>query len=70
MVRAFHTAVCLGYGDHPQLLLYGGMDGDHKVLSDVWILDVESRRWREVRVKHQYLGDALWSPAWLRLYLP
>ena len=50
VARGLFTAVCLGYGDHPQLLLYGGL-GDDKVLSDVWILDVESRRWREVRVK-------------------
>ena len=47
--RSSHAAVCLGYGgDHPQLLVTGG-DG-FNVLSDVWLLDVQSGRWREVRV--------------------
>ena len=48
--RDEHVAVCLGYGgDHPQLLVTGGRDRI-AVLSDVWILDVQSERWREVRV--------------------
>ena len=48
--RNDHAAVCLGYGgDHPQLLVTGGFDG-RRVLSDVWLLDVQSGRWREVRV--------------------
>ena len=47
--RGFHAAVCLGYGgDHPQLLVIGGLGSN--VLSDVWLLDVQSGRWREVRV--------------------
>ena len=48
--RGRHAAVCLGYGgDHPQLLVTGGIFGS-SVLSDVWMLDVQSGRWREVRV--------------------
>ena len=48
--RYSHAAVCLGYGgDHPHLLVSGGTDGSN-VLSDVWLLDVQSGRWREVRV--------------------
>ena len=48
--RMAHAAVSLGYrGDHPQLLVTGGQDGT-TVLSDVWLLDLESGRWREVRV--------------------
>ena len=50
--RHSHAAVCLGYGgDHPQLLVTGG-DGSSfgDVLSDMWLLDVQSGRWREVRV--------------------
>ena len=48
--RSGHAAVCLDYGgDHPQLLVIGGLDNDDKVLSDAWLLDVQSRRWREVR---------------------
>ena len=48
--RSNHAAVCLGCGgDHPQLLVTGGWAGGD-VLSDVWLLDVQSGRWREVRV--------------------
>ena len=47
--RSGHAAVCLGYGgDHPQLLITGGYDGTR--LSDVWLLDLQSGRWREVSV--------------------
>ena len=47
--RYEHGAVCLGYGgDHPQLLVIGGWGSGS--LSDVWLLDVQSGRWREVRV--------------------
>ena len=49
--RSSHAAVCLGYGgDHPQLLVTGGYDSDGVILNDVWMLDVQSGRWREVRV--------------------
>ena len=49
--RSYHAAVCLGYGgDHPQLLVTGGVGSGTYVLSDVWLLDVQSGRWREVRV--------------------
>ena len=47
--RDSHAAVCLDYGDHPQLLVTGGRGGGNKVLSDAWILNVQSGRWREVR---------------------
>ena len=47
--RDEHTAVCLGYGgDHPQLFVTGGFGSG--VLSDVWMLDVQSWRWKKVRV--------------------
>ena len=49
VARNGHAAVCLDYGgDHPQLLVTGGKG--NKVLSDIWMLDVQSGRWREVRV--------------------
>ena len=49
MVREGHAAVCLGYGrDHPQLLITGGLGVGNKVLSDSWILDLQSGRWKEV----------------------
>ena len=48
--RSVHAAVCLGYGgSKPQLLVTGGRDSQNKVLNDMWILDTESERWREVR---------------------
>ena len=50
--RVRHAAVCLGYGgDHPQLLVTGGVGTGGKVLSDAWMLDVQSGKWREVRVR-------------------
>ena len=49
--RADHAAVCLGYGgDHPQLLVIGGRDENYKICNDAWMLDVESGRWKEVRI--------------------
>jgi hypothetical protein len=48
--RYGHAAVLLDYcGDHPQLFVTGGSDADREVLSDSWILDMQSGRWREVR---------------------
>ena len=48
--RHRHAAVCLwNGGDHPQLLVTGGMDEKNKVLSDMWLLDLHAGRWREVR---------------------
>ena len=44
-----HSAVCLDYGDHPQLLVIGGSGSGKKALSDGWLLDVQSGRWRKVR---------------------
>ena len=49
--RSSHAALCLGYGgDHPQLLITGGLGVDDKFLSDSWILDQQSGRWKEVSV--------------------
>ena len=53
--RSAHAAVCLGYGgDHLYLLVTGGLDNDTTTLSDVWMLDLKSGRWREVRVHHEW----------------
>ena len=47
--RSSHAACCLNYGqDHPQVLVTGGADKNGNALSDMWILDVQSGRWREV----------------------
>ena len=51
--RSYHAAVCLGYGgDHPQLLVTGGLATGLKILSDAWMLDVQSGKWKEVRRSH------------------
>ena len=46
-----HAAVCLGYGgDHPRLLISGGVDKDNRILNETWILDLQAGRWwRKVR---------------------
>ena len=50
MERDLHAACCLNFGDvHPQLLITGGVDKKGKTLSDAWLLDINTRRWREVR---------------------
>ena len=46
--RLYHSAVCLDYGgDRPQLLVTGGTDEDD-VFNDVWLMDVQSGRWKKV----------------------
>ena len=48
--RSSHATCCLNYGDdHPMLLVSGGVNTSDKVLDDMWILDLEGRRWTEVR---------------------
>ena len=52
--RASHRACCLNYGgENPQLLVSGGRDNDKKTLGDMWILDVESGKWKMVRFTKQ-----------------
>ena len=49
--RAGHAACCLNYGqDHPQLLVYGGLGEDNEPLGDMWLLDVDTVKWAEVRM--------------------
>ena len=49
--RSRHAACCLNYGqEQPQILLIGGEDRTGNPLGDVWILDVNSGRWRKVRL--------------------
>ena len=48
-MRALHAAACIEHGgDRPQLVIIGGVDTGCKVLKDVWIMDVQSRRWEKV----------------------
>lgn len=55
MERSTHAAVCLGYGESkPQLLVTGGRDNANEVLSDAWILDLESGEWKEVRKYYSF----------------
>ena len=49
--RQAHRACCLNYGeDNPKLLISGGEDEGYNVLGDMWILDVNSGKWTEVRM--------------------
>ena len=49
--RMTHAAVHLDYGkDRSQLLIIEGIDNDNNVLSDVWMLDLQSWKWKEVRI--------------------
>ena len=48
-VRSSHAAVCIEHGgDGPQLVISGGLDAGDKALNDVWIMDVQSGRWKKV----------------------
>ena len=53
--RGRHAATCLGVGDDPELLVTGGTDEKDKVLSDSWILNLQTGRWREVKLYSQTL---------------
>ena len=47
--RNVHIVVCLGYGgQYKKVLVSGGRIGGI-VLSDTWLLDPQSGRWKEVR---------------------
>ena len=49
--RSDHGACCLNYcEDNPKLLISGGLDEGNNVLGDMWILDVNSGKWTEVRM--------------------
>ena len=49
--RCGHAACCLNYGQrHPQLFMTGGVGRGDKVLHDAWIFDVNTGRWRKVRL--------------------
>ena len=58
--------MCLNYGrDNPQLLVTGGWDDDMNILSDAWILDIESGRWREVRgINNYHNGYSIMISIW------
>ena len=48
--RDSHAACCLNYGEeHPQLLISGGVGAENATtLNDAWILDIKSKKWKEV----------------------
>ena len=49
--RSDHSACALNYGEeHTTLLVSGGLGEGRKVLGDMWILDVDSGKWTEVRM--------------------
>ena len=49
--REGHAACCLNYGEHnPVILVSGGLGKGSEVVGDMWILDVDSSTWTEVRM--------------------
>ena len=47
--RYAHAACCLNYGEeYPQLLVTAGWSKNETILSDAWILDVNSGSWKTV----------------------
>ena len=48
--RVEHAACCLGFGEHPHLLLIGGLYDGNKILKDAWLLDLKSMKWKEVNI--------------------
>ena len=49
--RSNHAACCLNYGQqYPQLLVTGGGNTENKPIADAWILDIERKHWRNVRL--------------------
>ena len=49
--RSGHATCCLNYDqDHPQLLVYGGVDNGNNTLGDMWMFDVDTGKWTEVRM--------------------
>ena len=49
--RLYHTACCLGYaGDHVHLVVFGGVSRDSKALKDMWLFNVQLKKWKEVRI--------------------
>ena len=57
--RAVHSACPLNYGEeHSTVLVSGGVDKGDDVLGDMWILDVDSGKWTEVRMlDYKFLCD-------------
>ena len=47
--RTLHAAASIEHGgDRPQLVIIGGLGAGDKVPNDVWIMDVQSGRWKKV----------------------
>ncbi|KAL0969620.1 hypothetical protein UPYG_G00229930 [Umbra pygmaea] len=57
--RSWHTLTAIS---DTALFLFGGMSVDGKPISDAWILDVETQKWREI--EHPYINKPrLWHTA-------
>ena len=55
-MRVCHAAACIEHGgDTPQLVIIGGLGAGYKILNDVWIMDVQSGRWKKVLTCLGYL---------------
>ena len=66
--RYRHAATCLQYGgSNPQLLISGGYN--FEPLNDIWILNLQTESWTEVRsygyIMHRVLPELNISSLWL-----
>ena len=49
--RSSHSSCPLNYGEErPKIIVTGGLGKGGNVLGDMWILDVDSGKWTEVRM--------------------
>ena len=66
-MRNYHAAVCIEHGgDRPQLVITEGLSAGDNLLNDVWIMDVQSGRWKKVIT---CLGYSLFIMKKLTLYV-
>lgn len=50
--RDGHASCLLSGPPNPQVLISGGWDKDNNLINDAWILNINSRAWKEVEQTH------------------
>lgn len=48
--RDGHASCLLAGTPNPQVLISGGWDKDNKLINDAWILTINERMWKEVKL--------------------
>ena len=68
-VRNYHTASCISdihSGHHPWVVVVGGVG--LTTLSDVWLLDVTNKQWKEVCVVSSLRKDKCVGPNYDKVF--